>query len=85
MASEQPTPSSSRPKAGLIVAAVLAVLCLVVFFQNLEVVTVQLFFWPVSMAKIVLMLLMLLIGLIFGWVLAMLRYNRTRSDNKENR
>ncbi|HDQ99272.1 MAG TPA: DUF1049 domain-containing protein [candidate division WOR-3 bacterium] len=86
MESEKKAPtSSSRSKAGLIIAAVLALLCLVIFFQNLEVVTVQLFFWPVSMAKIVLMLLMLLVGLVLGWVLAMLRHNRARSDEKEGK
>ncbi|MFO7676708.1 MAG: LapA family protein [bacterium] len=70
-AGQQPSRDGSRAK--LVIAGILAILCLVVFFQNLETVTVQLFFWPVTMAKILLMLLMAFIGLVIGWILATLR------------
>ena len=75
-AGQQPSRNGSRAK--LVVAGILAVLCLVVFFQNLEAVTVRLFFWPVTMAKILLMLSMAFIGLVIGWILATLR-KRTRN------
>jgi uncharacterized integral membrane protein len=73
METTTPKKPSAGARAKAIIAAVLAILCLVVFFQNLESATVQLFFWSVSMAKIVLMLLMLFIGFVLGWILATLR------------
>lgn len=73
MTAETSGKSPSGAKTRAVIAAILAVLCLVVFFQNLQSVTVQLFFWTVSMAKIVLMFLMLFIGFVLGWILATLR------------
>ena len=81
MESEKKAPtSSSRSKAGLIIAAVLALLCLVIFFQNLEVVTVQLFFWPVSMAKIVLMLLIGVLSATGLWPRIIRGFRELRGD-----
>lgn len=71
--STSPVKRSVGPRASAIIAAILAILCLVVFFQNLQAVTVQLFFWQVSMAKIVLMLLMLFVGFVLGWIVAILK------------
>lgn len=76
MTTETSGKPASRASAKAIVAAVLAVLCLVIFFQNLQPAKVQLFFWSVSMAQIVLMFLMLLIGFVLGWILATSRRSR---------
>lgn len=52
-----------------IVILVLAVLCLVVIFQNTEVVAFKLFFWELSMSRIIMLLFTLIIGIIIGYVL----------------
>ena len=76
MQTESPAPSRAGSRTKAVIAAVLAVLCLVVFFQNLQSATVQWFFWSASMPKIVLMLLMLFVGFVLGWILATLRTGR---------
>jgi len=48
---------------------VLIVLCLVVFFQNTEVVTFRLFFWELNMSRIVLFLVTLIVGMVIGYIL----------------
>jgi putative membrane protein len=52
---------------------VLVVLCLIVFFQNTEVVTFKIFFWELSMSRIVMLLFTLIVGIIIGYVIATLR------------
>ena len=52
-----------------VIILVLVVLCLVVFFQNTEVVTFRLFFWELTMSRIILLLITLVLGIIIGYVL----------------
>jgi len=62
-----------------VIILVLVVLCLIVFFQNTEVVTFKLFFWELSMSRIVMLLFTLIIGIIIGYVLStVLRGKRGR-------
>ena len=63
-----------------VIILVLVVLCLVVFFQNTEVVTFKLFFWELSMSRIVLLLFTLIVGIIIGYVIATLRRGGTSRD-----
>ena len=60
-----------------VIILVLVVLCLVVFFQNTEVVTFKLFFWELSMSRIVMLLFTLIVGIIIGYVIATLRRGRS--------
>lgn len=63
-----------------VIILVLVVLCLVVFFQNTEVVTFKIFFWELSMSRIVMLLLTLIVGIIIGYVLTtVFRSNSTRA------
>jgi uncharacterized integral membrane protein len=48
---------------------VLVVLCLVIFFQNTEVVSFKVFFWELSMSRIILLLITLIVGIVIGYVL----------------
>ena len=63
-----------------VIILVLAVLCLVVFFQNTEVVTFKLFFWELSMSRIVMLLFTLIVGIIIGYVIATLRRGKSSRD-----
>ncbi len=63
-----------------IVILVLIVLCLVVFFQNTEVVTFKLFFWELSMSRIVMLLFTLIVGIIIGYVLTTVLRGKSRTQ-----
>ncbi|MBU0534500.1 MAG: DUF1049 domain-containing protein [Candidatus Omnitrophica bacterium] len=54
-----------KPK--VIFALVLAGLFLILLIQNTQVVDVKLFFWTISMSRIILLPLMILIGFIIGF------------------
>jgi len=56
-----------------VIILVLVALCIVVFFQNTEVVTFRLFFWELSMSRIVMLLFTLIVGIIIGYVIATIR------------
>ena len=64
-----------------VVILVLVVLCLVVFFQNTEVVTFKIFFWELTMSRIVLLLITLIVGIVIGYVLTTVL--RGKSDREE--
>ena len=63
-----------------VVILVLVVLCLVVFFQNTEVVTFKIFFWELTMSRIVLLLITLIVGVVIGYVIATLGRGKTRGS-----
>ena len=63
-----------------VIILVLVVLCLVVFFQNTEVVTFRLFFWELSMSRIILLLFTLIAGIVIGYVIATLRGGKRRGS-----
>ncbi len=54
-----------KPK--VIFALVLAGLFLILLLQNTQVVSVRLFFWTISMSRIILLPLMILMGFIIGF------------------
>ena len=60
-----------KPKT--IVVTILIFLMLILLVQNTQVVTVKLFFWDVSMSRIILIFFLLLIGFILGYFAAKLR------------
>ena len=63
-----------------VIILVLVALCLVVFFQNTEVVTFRLFFWELSMSRIVMLLFTLIVGIIIGYIIATARREKPSKD-----
>lgn len=53
-----------KPK--LIIIAVSTILALIVAFQNREIVTFHVFFWTISMSRILMMVGFLLVGFLVG-------------------
>jgi uncharacterized integral membrane protein len=60
-----------KPKT--IILLILLLLCLVLLSQNTEVVTLQVFFWSITMSRILLIPLLILMGFIIGYLAALLR------------
>ena len=54
-----------------IVLIVLAVLVLILFVQNSQVVSVKFFFWELTMSRIIMFPLLVLAGFILGYVLCL--------------
>jgi len=59
-----------KPKT--IIILILVVLALVVVLQNTEIVTLQLFFWKISMSRIIFISFLLVVGFILGFLAAKL-------------
>jgi uncharacterized integral membrane protein len=60
-----------KPKT--IVVLVLLILSLVILIQNTQVVTLQVFFWHITMSRILLIPVLIVIGFIIGYLVAALR------------
>ena len=65
-----------KPK--IIVIIVLIVLFLIIMMQNTEVVVFQLFFWTMSMSKIIMISFMILIGFVLGYLVSRLEKSREK-------
>lgn len=59
-----------KPK--IIIILILLVLSFIFVIQNTTIVEVQLFFWKISMARIIMLSFMLLVGFIIGYMVAKL-------------
>ena len=57
-------------KAKFIITAILAVLFGVLLMQNSEVVSLKMFFWEISMSRIIFFPVLLLAGFVIGFVVA---------------
>ncbi|MDH4220671.1 MAG: LapA family protein [Candidatus Aminicenantes bacterium] len=57
-----------KPK--VIIILILLVLSLIFVIQNTTIVEVQLFFWKISMARIIMLSFLLLVGFIIGYLVA---------------
>lgn len=65
----------------LMTIAILAGLAVIFLIQNLTVVEVSFLFWSVQLSSAILMLLMLVIGLLLGWLLhGHLAFSRKKDD-----
>jgi len=62
-----------------IVVLALIALFLVILLQNIQPVTLRLFFWKVGMSQIILMPLTLAIGFIAGFIVAKVTGNKTKT------
>ena len=56
-------------KAKTIIILILIALFAIILIQNTQVVIVQLFFWKLSMSRIILISLSMLIGLLIGFLI----------------
>jgi len=59
-----------KPKT--IIILILVVLAVIVVLQNTEIVTLQLFFWKISMSRIIFISFLLLVGFILGFLVTKL-------------
>jgi uncharacterized integral membrane protein len=59
-----------KPKT--IIILILVVLAVIVVLQNTEIVTLQIFFWKISMSRIIFISFLLLVGFILGFLVAKL-------------
>jgi uncharacterized integral membrane protein len=66
-----------RPK--FIVVIVLIALFLIILIQNIQPVTLRLFFWKVGMSQIILIPLTMAIGFVIGFIVAKVIGNRNKS------
>ena len=59
----------------------LIIICLIIvfFIQNAAIVEIKLFFWTISMSRVLLMFILLAIGLIAGWLLNNYRVKRKKN------
>jgi uncharacterized integral membrane protein len=69
-----------RPK--FIAVAVLIALFLIILLQNIQPVTLRLFFWKVGMSQIILIPLILAIGVVIGFIIAKITGNKQKRQNR---
>jgi len=65
-------------KTKTIIIAIVAVLLLIVILQNTQVVSLRLFFWKISMSRIILLALTLIVGFALGYAVAGISAGKTR-------
>ena len=69
-------------KAKTIIILILIALFVIILIQNTQVLTVQLFFWEVSMSRIILICLLMLVGFIIGFLVAKVGRKRWKGQSK---
>jgi uncharacterized integral membrane protein len=62
---------------------ILLFLCAVVLLQNMEVVTFKVFFWDITMSRIIAFPLLVLMGMIIGFTVAKLTGRAHREKKKK--
>lgn len=67
-----------KPK--VIIILILLVLSFIFVIQNTTIVEVQLFFWKISMARIIMLSFLLLVGFIIGYLVA--KFSEERKSAK---
>lgn len=69
-------------KAKTIIILILIALFMVILIQNTQVVTVQLFFWKLSMSRIILICVLMFIGFIIGFLVAKVGRKRPKEQKE---
>ena len=69
-----------KPKTWTII--ILLFLCAVLLLQNMEVVSFKVFFWDITMSRIIAFPLLVLIGMVIGFAVAKLT-GRTHREKKK--
>ena len=70
-------------KTKTIIIVIVAVLLLIIIVQNTQVVTLSLFFWEISMSRIILLALTLIVGFALGYVVAGIGVGKTGKGRAE--
>lgn len=65
-------------KAKTIIILIIAALFLIILLQNTQVVTLRLYFWQLTMSRIVLLVVTLLVGFVVGFIVAKLTGGRRK-------
>lgn len=65
-------------RAKTIIVLIIAVLLVIIIVQNTQVVTLRLFFWKISMSRIIILALTLLVGFALGYAVAGIGATRAR-------
>ncbi len=65
-------------KTKTIVILIIAVLLLIIIVQNTQVVSLRLFFWKISMSRIILLALTLIVGFALGYAVAGISATRAK-------
>jgi uncharacterized integral membrane protein len=66
-------------RAKTIIVLIIAVLLVIIIVQNTQVVTLRLFFWKISMSRIIILGLTLLVGFALGYAVAGIGATRARN------
>ncbi|NIM97360.1 MAG: DUF1049 domain-containing protein [candidate division Zixibacteria bacterium] len=66
-------------RAKTIIVLIIAVLLVIIIVQNTQVVTLRLFFWKISMSRIIILALTLLVGFALGYAVAGIGATRARN------
>jgi uncharacterized integral membrane protein len=67
-------------KLKTVIILVIAALFLIILLQNTQVVTLRLYFWQLSMSRIILLVVTLLIGFIVGYIVAKVTTRGRKSE-----
>lgn len=67
-----------KPKT--IIVLIIAALFLIILLQNTQVVTLRLYFWQLTMSRIILLVVTLLIGFIVGYIVAKVTTRGRKSE-----
>jgi len=70
-------------KAKTIVVLVLVALFVIILIENTQVVSLRVFFWKISMSQIILIPLTMLIGFVFGFLVAKVTADHRKEKNRE--
>lgn len=65
-------------KAKTIIILIIAALFLIILLQNTQVVTLRLYFWQLTMSRIILLVVTLLIGFVVGFIVAKVTGSRRK-------
>jgi uncharacterized integral membrane protein len=81
---EHPREGKTLKNPKVIVGLVIGLLFLIFLFQNMEEVTLRLYFWQISMPKIILIPLAILVGFVAGFAVAKLTGKPPKAKNQRN-
>jgi len=70
-------------KTKTIIIAIVAILLLIIVLQNTQVVSLRLFFWTISMSRIILLALTLIVGFVLGYAAAGIGAGKNRRASAE--
>jgi uncharacterized integral membrane protein len=70
-------------KTKTIIIVIVALLLLIIILQNTQVISLKLFFWEISMSRIILLALTLIVGFALGYAVAGIGASKVRKASAE--